>query len=97
MKSLEMIKEALQPLQRIPGVTGCWLEVEDEDIFHIYTMTREADYDLDTRIFREYACVEARFPDMSFEFLITSRHPSVGAEIVFLPTPRTPMSAVALA
>jgi hypothetical protein len=98
MKYLEKIKEALEPLQQIPGVEACWLEEEEEDIFHVYTVTREADYDLDQRIFEEYARVEERFPDVSFEFLITSQRPSSRAEIVFpSSSSRTPTAAVALA
>jgi hypothetical protein len=98
MKYLAKIKEALAPLQCIPGVEGCWLEEEEEDIFHVYTVTREADYDLDTRIFQEYARVEAQFPNVSFEFLITSQSPSSWAKIVFSSSPsHTPLSAVALA
>lgn len=83
MKYLEKIKEALEPLQQIPGVEGCWLEAEEGDIFHVYTVTREADYDLDTRIFAEYARVEEQFPEASFDFLITSQCPSSQAEVLF--------------
>jgi hypothetical protein len=83
MKYLENIKEALVPLQHIPGVEGCWLEEEEEDIFHVYTGTREVNYELDKRIFQEYARVEELFPGVSFEFLITSQSPSSWAEIVF--------------
>lgn len=98
MKYLEKIKEALEPLRRIPGVEECWLEEEEEDIFHIYTVTCAADYELDTRIFREYDRVEERFPDVSFEFLITSQRPSSWAEMVFSSSSsHAPMSAVALA
>ena len=97
MKYQEKIKEALNPLQQIPGVEACWLEEEEEDIFHVYTVTREADYDLDQHIFQEYARVEALFPDVSFEFLITSQRPSSRAEIVFTSSlPHAPMAAVAL-
>jgi hypothetical protein len=98
MKYLEKIKEALEPLRQIPSVEGCWLEEEEEDIFHVYTATCEADYELDKRIFQEYARVEAQFPDVSFEFLITSQRPSSWAEMVFSSSPaHAPMSAVALA
>ena len=98
MKYLEKIKEALESLRQIPGVEGWWLEEKEEDIFHVYTVTREADYDLDKRIFQEYARVEEQFPDVSFEFLITSQSPSSSAEIVFSSFPsQAPMSAVALA
>lgn len=98
MKYLEKIKEALEPLQLIPGVEACWLEEEEENIFHVYTVTRAADYDLDTRIFQEYARVEERFPDMSFDFLITSQHPSSRAEIVFSsPNSRLSIPEVAVA
>ena len=62
MKTLEKIKEALQSLRQIEGVEGCWLEEEEGEIVHVYTVTREADYDLDKRIFQEYAEVEKRFP-----------------------------------
>ena len=98
MKYLEKIKEALEPLQLIPGVEACWLEEEEEDIFHVYTVTREADYDLDARIFQEYARVEEQFPDVSFEFLITSQSPSSSAEIVFSsPYSRLSIPAIAVA
>lgn len=82
MRILEKIKESLKPLQQIEGVEGCWLE-EEEDIVHVYAVTREADYDLDKRIFQEYAEVEKRFPEVSFEFLTTSQPPSPFAEVVF--------------
>jgi hypothetical protein len=83
MKYLEEIKKTLELLQQIPGVEGCWLEAEEGEIFHVYAVTRDADYDLDTRIFQEYARVEAQFPEASFEFLTTSQRPSSRAEIVF--------------
>lgn len=92
MKTLEKIKEALKPLQQIDGVTGCWLEEEEGDIVHVYTGTRTVDYDLDQRIFQTYTEIEQQFPEVSFEFLITSRAPSPQAEIVFfssaLPSPQ---------
>jgi hypothetical protein len=53
MRYKEQIKEALQSLQQIAGVEVCWLEAEEGDISHVYTVTRGADYDLDTRIFAE--------------------------------------------
>ena len=83
MKTLEKIKEALKPLQKIEGVEGCWLEEEEGGIVHVYTITCEADYDLDKRIFQEYIEVEKCFPEVSFEFLTTSRPPSPFAEVVF--------------
>ncbi|MGE0821816.1 MAG: hypothetical protein AB7G75_34310 [Candidatus Binatia bacterium] len=96
MKYQEKIKEALGALQQIPGVEACWLEAEEGDIFHVYTVTREADYDLDTRIFAEYARIEAQFPEASFEFLITSQRPSPRAEVVFSSSRSdAPLAAVA--
>ncbi len=83
MKNLEKIREALLPLQRIEGVEGCWLEVEEGDIVHVFAVTQTADYDRDTRIFQEYAKTEEQFPEVSFEFLTTSRSPSPDAEVVF--------------
>ena len=83
MTDLEKIKEALKPLQQIDGVEGCWLEEEEGDIIHVYTVIRETDYDLDKQIFQKYAEVEKCFPDVSFEFLTTFRLPSPLAEIVF--------------
>lgn len=98
MKYLEKVKEALEPLQQIPGVEACWVEEEEEDIFHVYAATCAADYELDKRIFEEYDRVEERFPAVSFEFLITSQHPSSRAEMVFPSSPsHAPMSAVAFA
>jgi hypothetical protein len=64
-------------------VTGCWLEAEEGDIVHVYTGTRTVDYDLDQRIFQQYGEIERQFPEVSFEFLITSRVPSPQAEVVF--------------
>lgn len=89
MKTLEKIKEALKPLQQIDGVTGCWLEEEEGDIVHVYTVTRTVDYDLDQRIFQTYTEIEQQFPEVSFEFLITSRAPSPQAEIVFFSSARS--------
>jgi hypothetical protein len=83
MKNLEKIKEALKSLSQIEGVEGCWLEEEEIEIVHIYTVTHEADYDLDKRIFQKYAEIEKRFPEVSFEFLITSQLPPPFAEVVF--------------
>ena len=83
MKTLEKIKEALKPLQQIDGVIGCWLEEEEGDIVHVHTVTRTVDYDLDQRIFQKYTEIERQFPEVSFEFLITSRAPSLQAEVVF--------------
>ncbi len=87
MKTLEKIKEALEPLRYIPGVEGCWIEAEEGDIVHVYTVTRTVDYDLDQRIFQQYAEIEQQFPAVSFEFLITSREPSPQAEVVFFSSP----------
>jgi hypothetical protein len=95
MNYREKIKEALEPLQQIPGVEACWLEAEEGDIFHVYTVTSGADYNLDTRIFEEYAHVEERFPEASFEFLITSQRPSSRAENVFSSS-RSPAPMVAV-
>jgi len=83
MKTLEKIKEALKPLRQIDGVEGCYVEEEEGDIVHVYTVTPAADYDLDKRIFQEYAQIEKCFPQVSFEFLITSRSPSPVAEVIF--------------
>jgi len=84
MGTLEKIKEALRPLQQIDGVERCWLEEEEGDIIHVYTVTRAAcDYDLDKRIFDEYAEIEKRFPHVSFEFRTTSLPPSPTSEVVF--------------
>ena len=83
MTNLEKIKEALKPLRQIAGVEGCWLEEEEGDIVHVYTVTQTADYDLDKQIFQEYAAIEKRFPHVSFEFLTTSQPPSPVAEVVF--------------
>ena len=96
MESLKKIKEALETLRQIPGVEGCWVEEEEGDIVHVYAVTHEADYDLDKRIFQEYAEVENRFPEVSFEFLTTSRPPSPFAEVVFF-SPHQPSSPVAAA
>ena len=71
------------PCYGINSVEGCWLEEEEGGIVHIYTVTRTADYDLDQRIFQEYADIEKRFPHVSFEFLVTSLPPSPQAEVVF--------------
>jgi len=83
VKGLEKIKDALRSLKKIDGVESCFLEEETEDIIHIYTITRIVKYDLDKRIFQEYAELEKRFPHVSFEFLITSQPPSPIAEVVF--------------
>ncbi len=83
METLEKIKKALQPLCQIEGVEGCWLEEEEGDIVHVYTVTRTVDYALQKRIFQQYAEIERRFPEVSFEFLTTSRPPSPVAEVVF--------------
>jgi hypothetical protein len=83
MENLKKIKEALETLRRIPGVEGCWLEEEEGDIVHVYTVTRTVDYALQKRIFQQYAEIERRFPEVSFEFLTTSRPPSPVAEVVF--------------
>ena len=83
MKNLEKIKKALESLRLIKGVEGCWVEEEEGDIVHVYAVTRGADYDLDKRIFQECDEVEKRFPEMSFEFLITSQPPTPEAEEVF--------------
>lgn len=83
MESLEKIKEALKSLRQIEGVDACWIEAEEGDIVHVYTVTATANYDRDTRIFQEYAAIEQRFPEVSFEFLITSQSPVPGAEAVF--------------
>lgn len=74
MENLEKIKEALDPLQQIAGVEGCWLEEEEGDIVHIYTITKTAEYALQKRIFQKYAEIEGRFPEVSFEFRTTSCH-----------------------
>jgi hypothetical protein len=96
VKTLEQIKESLKPLQQIEGVDGCWLEEEEGDIVHVYAVTREADYDLDKRIFQQYAEVEKRFPEVSFEFLTTSQSPSPFAEVVFFsPDPSFPVAEAA--
>ena len=96
MKNLEKIKESLQSLRQIEGVQGCWLEEEEEDIVHIYTVTREADYELDKRIFQQYAEVEKHFPQVSFEFLITSQPPPSEAEEVFSSGSSLPAAQVAV-
>ena len=83
MATLDEIKQALEPLRQIPGVEGCWFEEEEGDIVHVYTITRTADYELEKRIFQHYAEIERRFPEVSFEFLTTSRPPSSVAEVVF--------------
>ena len=83
MKTLEEIKEALKPLQQIDGVEGCWLEEEEGDIVHVYTVTRTANYELEKQIFRKYAELEKQCPHVSFEFLTTSLPPSPVAEVVF--------------
>ena len=83
MKDLKKIKAALKALQTIDGVEGCFLEEEVGNILHVYTVTRMARYDLDKRVFQEYAELEKRFPHVSFEFLITSQPPSPVAEVVF--------------
>ncbi len=97
MRTLEKIKESLKPLQQIEGVEGCWLEEEEGDIVHVYAVTREADYDLDKRIFQKYAEVEKRFPEVSFEFLTTSQPPSPFAEVVFFsPRQSSPVAEAAV-
>jgi hypothetical protein len=83
MENLEKIKEALKPLRQIDGVEGCWLEEEEGNIVHVYTETRTADYALQKRIFQQYAEIERRFPEVSFEFRTTSLPPSPVAEVVF--------------
>jgi len=83
VRTLEKIKEALKPLQQIEGVEGCWLEEEEGDIVHVYAVTQATAYALQKRIFQEYAKIEERFPDVSFEFLTTSLPPSPVAEVVF--------------
>lgn len=83
MENLEKIKGALKPLQQIDGVEGCWLEEEEGDIVHVYTVTRTAEYALQKKIFGQYEEIEKRFPQVSFEFLTTSRPPSPQAEVVF--------------
>lgn len=83
MKDLEKIKDALKTLQKIDGVEGCYLEEEERDILHVYTITRTADYDLQERIFQEYDKLEECFPHVSFEFRTTSLPPSPLAEVVF--------------
>jgi len=97
VRTLEKIKESLKPLQQIEGVEGCWLEGEEGDIVHVYTVTCAADYDLDKRIFQEYAEVEKRFPEVSFEFLTTSQPPSPFAEVVFFsPHQSSPVTEAAV-
>lgn len=83
MKDLEKIKEALKALRQIPGVEGCYVEEEEGDIIHVYTITRTANYDLQERIFKKYDELEERFPHVSFEFRTTSLPPSPVAEVVF--------------
>jgi len=97
MKYLEKIKKALEPLRHIPGVEGCWLEAEEGDIVHVYTMTRTVDYDLDQRIFDKYEEVEECFPEVSFELLTTFRSPSPQAEVVFLSSDESASSTAAVA
>jgi hypothetical protein len=87
MRTLEKIKEVLKPLQQIDGVIGCWLEEEEGEIVHVHTVTRTVDYDLDQQIFQQYTEIERQFPEVSFEFLITSRAPSPQAEVVFFSSP----------
>lgn len=87
MKNLEKIKAALAPLQHINGVMGCWLEEEEGDIVHVHTVPQTVDYDLDQRIFQHYTDIERQFPEVSFEFLITSHDPSPQAEVVFFFSP----------
>jgi hypothetical protein len=97
MRTLEKIKEALKSLRQIGGVEGCWLEEEEGDIVHVYAVTRGADYDLDKRIFQEYAEIEKRFPEVSFEFLTTSRPPSPFADVVFFsPHQSSPVAEAAV-
>jgi hypothetical protein len=97
MKTLEKVKEALKPLQHIDGVIGCWLEEEEGDIVHVHTVTRTVDYDLDQQIFQRYTEIEKQFPEVSFEFLITSRAPSPQAEIVFFSSPLSSFPAASAA
>ena len=97
MKYLENIKEALASLQQISGVAGCWLEVEEGDIVHVHTITMATEYALQKRIFEEYEKVEQRFPDVSFEFLTTSRPPPPWAELVFLSSDKSASSVAAVA
>lgn len=96
MNTREKIKEALRSLQQIPGVEGCYIEEEAEGIVHVYAVTAAADYDLDSRIFQDYARIEKQFPKVSFEFLITSRPPTLGAEEVFSSTAVLPSAQVAV-
>ena len=98
MNYLEKIKEALEPLRQIPGVAGCWLEAEEGDIVHVHTITPTTEYALQKRIFEEYEKIEQRFPDVSFEFLTTSRTPPPWAEVVFLSSDEStsPVAAVAV-
>ena len=83
MKTLEKIKEALEPFRYIDGVERCWVEAEEGDIVHVYTQVRSFDYDLQGRIFKEYEKLEEQFPHVSFEFRTTSLSPSPMAEAVF--------------
>jgi hypothetical protein len=97
MKDLQKLKDALAPLQQIPGVVGCWLEVEEGDIVHVHTITPVPEYDLHKRIFDEYEQVEEQFPDVSFEFLTTLKSPPSWAEVVFLSADETPSAVAAVA
>jgi hypothetical protein len=83
MKDLEKIKETLKALRQIDGVEGCWLEEEEGDILHVYTVIQAANYALQKQIFKKYAEIEERFPHVSFEFRTTTLPPSPIAEVVF--------------
>lgn len=83
MKDLEKITDALKALRQVPGVEGCYVEEEEGDILHVYTITRTADYDLQERIFKKYDELEEHFPHVSFEFRTTSQTSFTTAEKVF--------------
>ena len=96
MNTREKIKEALCSLQQIQGVEGCYIEEEAEDIIHVYAVTAAADYELDSCIFQDYARIEQQFPEVSFEFLITSQAPRLGTEEVFSSPTVFPAAQVAV-
>ncbi|HEV8714252.1 MAG TPA: hypothetical protein VGX03_15680 [Candidatus Binatia bacterium] len=77
------IKEALKDLQQVEGVEHCWFEEEAGEIFHIYTVTRTADYTIQRRVFEKYDEIEKRFPQARFEFRTTSLPAPSTAEVVF--------------
>ena len=81
MENLEKIKEALKPLQQIAGVEGCYVEAEEGDTVHVYTVTKTAEYALQKRIFQQYAEIEQRFPDVSFEFRTTAQTAMVAQKV----------------